>query len=102
MSENQERELTETEAKVYLVLSLIFEKVMDNEESYEVGLYQWQKLRPDILKSLGLTDDLWTSLSDFGDQDEALQERLAKLNEKYENYSRDMVLSNIPEILKSL
>ena len=59
-------------------------------------------MRPEILQSMGLTDDLWTSLSDFGDQDEGLQERLQALREKYENYSRDYVLTNLTIILKEI
>ena len=102
MAEQGSRTLSETENKMYLLLSLIFEKIMDNEESYQLGLYQWQKMRPEILQSMGLTDDLWTSLSDFGDQDEGLQERLQALREKYENYSRDYVLTNLTIILKEI
>ncbi len=102
MDESETRTLSETENKIYLVLSLIFEKIMDAEASYEMGLFQWQKARPEILANIGLTDDLWTSLSDFGDQNDDLQERLADLREKYENYSRDYVLTNITTILQVL
>ena len=42
MAEQGSRTLSETENKMYLLLSLIFEKIMDNEESYQLGLYQWQ------------------------------------------------------------
>ena len=96
------KELTETENRFYLVMSLIFEKIMDSEPSYQLGLYQWQKTRPEILQSIGLSDEFWTEISDFGDQDEKLQERLAALREKYENYSRELLLSNIANILKAL
>lgn len=102
MDETETRELTETENKIYLLLSLIFEKIMDAEASYELGLYSWQRMRPDILQSIGLNDDLWTILSDFGDQNDNLQERLTDLREKYENYSRDLVLTSISEILKAI
>ena len=102
MDEPNARTLTETENKIYLLLSLIFEKIMDAEASYEMGLFQWQKLRPEILQNIGLTDDLWTELSDFGDQNDDLQERLGNLREKYENYSRDYVLTNITTILNAL
>ena len=100
--ESEHRQLTETENRLYLILSLIFEKIMDGEASYQLGLYQWQKLRPEILQSIGLTDDFWTDISDYGDENEELQERLTKLREKYENYSKDLILSNITEILKTL
>ena len=99
---SEKRTLTETENKLYLVLSLIFEKIMDAEASYELGLYQWQKLRPEILQNIGLSDEFWTDISDFGDQDEELQERLENLRVKYENYSRDHILTNITQILKAL
>lgn len=102
MDDEENRTLTETEKRIYLLLSLVFEKIMDAEVSYEMGLYQWQKTRPDILASIGLTDELWTSLSDFGDQNEELQERLANLREKYDNYSRDYVLTNITTILNAI
>ena len=93
--ESEHRQLTETENRLYLILSLIFEKIMDGEVSYQLGLYQWQKLRPEILQSIGLTDEFWTDISDYGDQNEELQERLAKLREKYENYSKDLILSKL-------
>ena len=102
MPESEIKSLSETENKIYLVLSLIFEKIMDAEASYEMGLFQWQKARPDILQSIGLSDDVWTSISDFGDQDDALQERLEALREKNENYSRDWILTNVGEILQSV
>ena len=102
MDNEEVRTLSETENKIYLVLSLIFEKIMDAEASYEMGLFQQQKARPEILTSIGLTDDLWTSLSDYGDQNDELQNRLADLREKYDNYSRDYILSNITTILQAL
>ena len=102
MSDTEHRALTETENKIYLLLSLIFEKIMDNEASYEVGLYQWQKLRPEILTNIGLTDDVWTDISDYGDKNDELQDRLEQLRIQYENYSRDRILSSISEILNSI
>lgn len=102
MAEPETKKLTETENKIYLVLSLVYEKIMDAEVSYEMGLFQWQKRRPDILQSIGLTDDLWTELSDFGDQNEELQERLQTLREKYEDQSYEHILTNLTTILKTL
>ena len=55
--------MKETECKIYLLLSLIYEKIMDEEVSYEMGLYKWTKHRPDILNSIGLDDELWIKLS---------------------------------------
>lgn len=102
MAEPESRTLTETENKIYLLLSLIYEKIMDAEVSYQMGLFQWQKLKPEILQNMGLTDEIWTSLSDFGDQNEELQERLEALREKYENKNCDYILENITAILKAL
>ena len=98
----EEKELSETEKKIYLILSLIFEKIMDAEPSYELGFYQWTRMRPEILQMIGLDDELWTKLSDYGDQNESLQERLITLREKYENYSRDLVLNKLSSILSEI
>ena len=36
--ESEHRQLTETENRLYLILSLIFEKIMDGEVSYQLVL----------------------------------------------------------------
>jgi hypothetical protein len=94
------RELSETENKIYLIFSLIFEKIMD-EQGYQMGSYTWNKIRPNLMKQVGLDDELWTGLSDSGDKNDGLQERLAGMSEKFGGLSLEELLKDFLTIFAS-
>ena len=92
--------LSETEKKVYLIFSLIFEKIMD-EQGYQQGTYTWNKIRPDLLNKIGLNDDVWVDLSNIGDENEALQTRLVKMSEKFEQLKFEELVNDFSVIFGS-
>ena len=86
--------LTETEKRTYLIISLIFEKIMDDSNSYEMGFYSWSQTKPQILQTMLLDDDRWEEISNTGDEDEELQERLQLLREKYDSTTKQELIEN--------
>lgn len=94
------RELSETEKRVYLIFSLIFNKIMD-EQGYQMGSYTWNKIRPNLMAQVGLDDEIWTDLSDNGDANEILQERLAEFGEKFEALTLEELLKDFLNIFAS-
>ncbi len=96
----QERaELKETEIRVYLVISLIYEKVMDEAESFEQGFYRWGRMLPRILEIFGLNEEYWEWMARVGDNDEQIQQRLDGIRERYAEYSLEQLLDN-PMMIK--
>ncbi|WP_455142917.1 hypothetical protein [Candidatus Hodarchaeum mangrovi] len=77
-------ELTATEQKVYLSLSLEFQIILDKAPSFQMGAYQWNQILPDRLQKYGLTEEAWEKISNVGDNCESLQGELAKLVEELE------------------
>ncbi|MFW9929330.1 MAG: hypothetical protein ACFFD1_08065 [Candidatus Thorarchaeota archaeon] len=92
------RKLTETEKRIYLIFSIIFEKIMDEAAGYQQGTYQWNLLRPSLMQSIGLDDEIWESMSDTGDEDPDIQEELAILRQKYEKLSKDEIIRDFSSI----
>lgn len=80
-------DLSATEQKVYLALSLEFQIILDKAPSFQMGSYQWNQILPDRLQKYGLTEDIWVKISTIGDNCESLQEELAKLIEELEKSS---------------
>ncbi|MFX0183724.1 MAG: hypothetical protein ACFE95_11630 [Candidatus Hodarchaeota archaeon] len=78
------RLLTPTEKKVYLELSLEFQKVLDDAPSFQMGAYQWNQVLPDRLQKYALTSEAWERISSIGDNDDKIQEELSKLVEDIE------------------
>ncbi|MHA2297216.1 MAG: hypothetical protein ACXAEU_04850 [Candidatus Hodarchaeales archaeon] len=80
----KEADLTPTEQKVYLRLSLEFQLVLDEAPSFQMGAYQWHQVLPDKLQKYGLTSEEWERISGIGDNNNELQDQLAELIEKLE------------------
>ncbi|MHA1215150.1 MAG: hypothetical protein ACTSR2_05500 [Candidatus Hodarchaeales archaeon] len=78
-------EITPTEQKVYLTLSLEFQMIIEKAPSFQMGVYQWSQVLPERLLRYGLTEDSWEKISIIGDQCEELQTQLAKLAEEFES-----------------
>ncbi|MFX0051461.1 MAG: hypothetical protein ACFFAJ_17300 [Candidatus Hodarchaeota archaeon] len=76
--------LTPTEKKVYLELSLEFQKVLDDAPSFQMGAYQWNQILPDRLQKYALTTEAWERISNIGDNSDEIQEELNKLIEDME------------------
>ncbi len=95
----QERtQLEETEIRVYLVVSLIYEKVMDEAQSFEQGFYRWGQMLPQILEIFGLSEEYWEWMATIGDNNEEIQQRLEALRERYADYTLDDLLSDPAKI----
>jgi len=77
-------ELSATEQKVYLALSLEFQLILDKAPSFQMGAYHWNQILPDRLQKYGLTEEAWEKISNIGDNCEPLQEELAKLVDELE------------------
>jgi hypothetical protein len=78
------RLLTPTEKKVYLELSLEFQKVLDDAPSFQMGAYQWNQILPDRLQRYALTSEAWERISSIGDNNDEIQEELTKFIEEIE------------------
>ncbi|MHA1995181.1 MAG: hypothetical protein ACW97Z_11610 [Candidatus Hodarchaeales archaeon] len=76
-------ELTPTEQRVYLQLSLEFSIILEEAPSFQMGAYQWNLILPSRLQTFALTTEAWEKLSSLGDSSEELQAQLADLVEQY-------------------
>ena len=76
-------ELTPTEQRVYLQLSLEFSLILDEAPSFQMGAYEWNLILPERLQTFALTADAWERLSTIGDISEELQQQLADLVTHY-------------------
>ncbi|MFX1286767.1 MAG: hypothetical protein ACFFB5_24225 [Promethearchaeota archaeon] len=77
-------ELSPTEQRVYLQLSLEFQKVLDDAPSFQMGAYKWNQKLPEILQRYALTPDSWERISEIGDLNEELQAQLNEMIEEME------------------
>lgn len=77
-------ELTPTEQKVYLQLSLEFQKALDTAPSFQIGAYKWNQTLPELIQRYALTPDAWERISEIGDQNEEIQAQLNEMIEKIE------------------
>ncbi len=75
-------ELSPTEQRVYLQLSLEFQKVLDDAPSFQMGAYKWNQILPEILQRYALTPDAWERISEIGDLNETLQTQLNEMIEE--------------------
>ncbi len=76
--------LTSTEQKIYLQLSLEFQIILDGAPSFQMGAYKWNQLLPERLQLYGLTSEEWERISSIGDECEELQDQINQLIEKLE------------------
>lgn len=77
-------DLTPTEQKLYLQLSLEFQIVLDNTPSFQMGAYKWYQMLPERLQVYGLTNEEWERISNLGDNCDEIQDQLNELIEKME------------------
>ena len=77
-------ELTPTEQKVYLQLSLEFQKALDDAPSFQMGAYEWNQTLPELLQRYALIPDAWERISEIGDRNGEIQAQLNKMIEKIE------------------
>ncbi|MFX1283368.1 MAG: hypothetical protein ACFFB5_06920 [Promethearchaeota archaeon] len=75
-------QLSPTEQKLYLQLSLEFQIVMDHAPSFQVGAYKWNKLLPERLAMYGITSEEWERISTIGDNNDEIQDQLVELVER--------------------
>ena len=75
-------QLTPTEQRVYLQLSLEFQKMLDEAPSFQMGAYQWNQKLPEILQRYAITLEVWERISEIGDKDEDIQTQLNELIEE--------------------
>lgn len=76
-------ELSPTEQRVYLQLSLEFSLILEEAPSFQMGAYQWNLILPDRLQTFAMTADAWERLSSLGDNNDELQNQLADLVDNY-------------------
>ena len=77
-------DLTSTEQKLYLQLSLEYQIILDGAPSFQMGAYKWNKVLPQRLEMYGITPDEWERISEIGDSNDAIQDQLQQLIEKLE------------------
>ena len=75
--------LSRTEQRVYLQLSLEFQIILDDAPSFQMGAYQWNMILPSRLQTYALTEEGWETLSSIGDECDELQDQIALLVEEY-------------------
>jgi hypothetical protein len=72
-------DLTPTEQKIYLHLSIEFSGLVNKAENYLVAANKWSQNLPGRLSGFGLTRDEWDRISTIGDNDEEIQNQVMKL-----------------------
>ncbi|MFX0120429.1 MAG: hypothetical protein ACFE9A_13695 [Candidatus Hodarchaeota archaeon] len=77
-------ELSATEQRVYLQLSLEFQKILDDAPSFQMGAYQWNQILPIILQRYALSSETWERISEIGDQNKEIQAQLYDMIEEME------------------
>lgn len=84
-------DLTPTEQKAYLHLSIEFKRMVDSTENYLIAANKWSQSLPKKLANLGLTEEEWDRISIIGDNDKEIQNQVIKLIERlYEfDYFKD-------------
>jgi hypothetical protein len=75
----EHEELSPTEQRVYLQLSLEFQRMLDEAPSFQMGAYQWNQALPEFLQRYALTSDVWERISEIGDKNEEIQIQLNDL-----------------------
>ena len=78
----EDNELSPTEQRVYLQLSLEFQKMLDDAPSFQMGAYRWNQALPIIFQRYAITSDVWERISEIGDRDDDLQAQLNQLIEE--------------------
>jgi len=77
-------DLTPTEQKLYLQLSLEYQIIMDGAPSFQIGAFKWNKVLPQRLEMYGITSEEWERISEIGDENDEIQDQLQQLVEKLE------------------
>ena len=77
-------DLTSTEQKLYLQLSLEYQIIIDGAPSFQMGAYKWNKVLPQRLEMYGITSEEWERISGIGDENNEIQDQLQQLIEKLE------------------
>ena len=77
-------ELTPTEQRVYLLLSLEFQNIIDDAPNFQTGAYEWNQILPKLLRKFALDIDSWERISNLGDTNEILQAELDELTSRME------------------
>ncbi len=78
-------DLSPTEQKLYLQLSIEFQKALDESPSFQMGAYLWNQILPERLQHYGLTVDAWERISIIGDNNDEIQDQLNRLIEQLED-----------------
>jgi hypothetical protein len=78
-------DLTPTEQKLYLQLSIEFQQVLDESPSFQMGAYQWNQILPERLQHYGLSINVWERISTIGDNSNEIQDQLNKMIEELED-----------------
>lgn len=82
-------DLTPTEQKLYLQLSLEFQIIMDGAPSFQMGAYKWNKVLPERLEMYGIAFEEWERISSIGDNNEEIQDQMQELVEKLEKHTKE-------------
>lgn len=78
-------QLTATEQKIYLKLSIEFQLIIDASPSFQMGAYHWNQILDKRLEKYGINQEEWERISSLGDNDTEIQDQLALLVEKLES-----------------
>ena len=77
-------DLTPTEQKAYLHLSVEFKRQVDSSENYLIAANKWSQSLSDRLAIIGLTRDDWDRISTIGDNNEEIQDQVKEFIERLE------------------
>ena len=80
----EETELTPTEQKLYLELSLEFQKVLDTASSFQIGVNQWNQILLERLEQHRLSTEAWERISVIGDNCDKIQDQLDQMIDELE------------------
>ena len=80
-------DLTPTEQKLYLTLSIEFTRLANDTENYLVAANKWEQSLSERISRFGLTRDDWDRISTIGDNNKEIQNQIKKLIKRLEDFN---------------
>ena len=80
-------DLTPTEQKLYLTLSIEFTRLANHAENYFVAANKWEQSLSERISRFGLTRDDWDRISTIGDNNKEIQNQIKKLIKRLEDFN---------------
>jgi hypothetical protein len=79
-------DLTPTEQKIYLNLSVEFKKLVNGTENYLIAANKWNESLSKRISAFGLTREDWDRIATIGDNNKEIQEQVKQLIKRLQEF----------------